>query len=40
MVAGAAEGGFSDHPFSDKNNVSFEKKNVGTYFLKSTFYCN
>jgi len=27
-MAGAAGGGFSDHPFSDKNNVSFEKKNA------------
>jgi len=33
-MAGAAGGGFSDHPFSDKNNASFEKKIM--YFLKST----
>jgi len=25
-MAGAAEGGFSDHPFSDKNNTSLKKK--------------
>jgi len=26
MAAGVAEGGFSDHPFSDKNKDSFKKK--------------
>jgi len=33
-MAGAAGGGFSDHPFSDKNNASFGEKKCTYLFIK------